>query len=210
MRKLRYIVELDPPRPRLRRRRRPLRRRPGGDRARARSTDSWWSSADPPADFATTLFDALLAERRRAPPSRRASPRVGPDTVAKILFTSGSTGQPKGVVNTQRMLCSNQQAHRRRCGPSSRSGRRWSSTGCPGATPSAATTTSTWCCATAARSTSTTGKPAPGLDRDARCDNLREVSPTLYFNVPRGFDMLLPLLERDARAPRRLLPRARR
>ena len=37
-----------------------------------------------------------------------ACARVGPDTIAKILFTSGSTGRPKGVVNTQRMLCSNQ------------------------------------------------------------------------------------------------------
>src|SRR2546421_1456012 len=35
--------------------------------------------------------------------------KVGPDTVAKILFTSGSTGTPKGVINTQRMLCANQQ-----------------------------------------------------------------------------------------------------
>ncbi|TMH85835.1 MAG: feruloyl-CoA synthase [Betaproteobacteria bacterium] len=41
------------------------------------------------------------------------------------------------------------------------------------------------------------GKPAPGLvETSAR--NLREISPTIYFNVPRGFDLLLPFLERDA------------
>ena len=39
----------------------------------------------------------------------RAHASVGPDTIAKILFTSGSTGRPKGVINTQRMLCANQE-----------------------------------------------------------------------------------------------------
>ncbi len=38
-----------------------------------------------------------------------AQSAVGPDTIAKFLLTSGSTGQPKAVINTQRMLCSNQQ-----------------------------------------------------------------------------------------------------
>jgi len=48
--------------------------------------------------LATTPTDAVEA----------ADDRVGPDTIAKFLFTSGSTGMPKAVINTQRMLCCNQ------------------------------------------------------------------------------------------------------
>lgn len=54
------------------------------------------------------LFDQLLAGRVTAAVAE-ANSRVGPDTVAKLLFTSGSTGTPKGVITTQRMLCCNQQ-----------------------------------------------------------------------------------------------------
>ena len=64
----------------------------------------------------------------------------GPDTIAKLLFTSGSTGIPKGVINTHRMLCSNQ-AMLGTAGRSSPRSRRCSSTGSRGATRSAATTT---------------------------------------------------------------------
>src|SRR5204862_6673448 len=55
-----------------------------------------------------TAFDALL---HTAPTARvdAAHATVGPDTIAKFLFTSGSTQQPKGVITTQRMLCANQQ-----------------------------------------------------------------------------------------------------
>ncbi len=55
-----------------------------------------------------TSLDGLLA-RHATSEVDRAHGRVGPDTVAKILFTSGSTGRPKGVITTQRMLCSNQE-----------------------------------------------------------------------------------------------------
>ncbi len=57
--------------------------------------------------FDTVDFADLLAT---APTDavEAADVRVGPDTIAKFLFTSGSTGMPKAVINTQRMLCCNQ------------------------------------------------------------------------------------------------------
>ena len=57
--------------------------------------------------FDTIDFADLLAT---APTEavEAADARVGPDTIAKFLFTSGSTGMPKAVINTQRMICCNQ------------------------------------------------------------------------------------------------------
>jgi len=150
--------------------------------------------ANPPAGMKTTSFAAL----RKTPGAEvdQAFAAVGPDTIAKFLFTSGSTGEPKGVINTQRMLCANQQAivqvwpFLTDAPPVVVDWLPWNHT-------FGANHNFNMVLANGGTLYIDDGKPMPGLI-EKTVANLREVSPTIYFNVPRGFDALIPYLERDA------------
>jgi feruloyl-CoA synthase len=120
-----------------------------------------------------------------------------PDTVAKILFTSGSTGLPKGVINTQRMLTSNQRAIEV-CWPFLRDRPPVVLDWLPWSHTFGANHNFNMVLFHGGTLYVDDGKPTPDLVRRT-VQNLLDVSPTLYFNVPRGFDMLLPFLEKDAK-----------
>ena len=153
------------------------------------------ASGSPPEGMHCTAFADLLATRATAKVAAAAA-AVGPDTVAKILFTSGSTGLPKGVINTQRMLCSNQQMIRQ-CWPFLDEAPPVLLDWLPWNHTFGGNHNLTLVLRTGGSLYIDGGKPAPGLIEQTVA-NLREVSPTIYFNVPAGYAMLLPYLEKDA------------
>ena len=153
----------------------------------------------------TSLTD-LTGTHPTAEVERRYAEQT-PDSVVKILFTSGSTGHPKGVVTTNRMLCANQQMMRQvwpflaEDPPVLLDWLPWSHTfgGSHNLNMVLANRGSLWI---------DDGRPAPGLlERTLR--NLGEVSPTIYFNVPAGYAALVPALEQDAELAERFFARLR-
>jgi feruloyl-CoA synthase len=143
----------------------------------------------------TVAFADMLA----TPPTAEvdaAHAAVGPDSIAKFLFTSGSTKLPKGVINTQRMLCANQQQILQ-CFPAL------------GETPPVLVDWLPWNHTFGGNHNVglviynggtlyiDEGKPTPThIGETLR--NLREVAPTVYFNVPKGFEEIANALEHDA------------
>ena len=149
-----------------------------------------------PSRAGALLFDALLSSAPDIPAEvERAREAVGPDHISKFLLTSGSTGMPKAVIHTQRMMCSNLQMIMQNLPflteepPVLVDWLPWNHTF--GGNHNYGITL--WNGGTLYIDE---GKPTrDGFAHTLR--NLREVSPTVYFNVPRGFEELALALERD-------------
>jgi feruloyl-CoA synthase len=124
-----------------------------------------------------------------------AAARVGRETVAKYLFTSGSTGMPKAVINTHGMLCANAQM-KRQVAPILADEPPLMVDWAPWNHTAGGNSNFNLILHNGGTLYIDPGKPTPGLF-DASLKILRRISPTIYFNVPRGYELLIPHLEAD-------------
>lgn len=122
--------------------------------------------------------------------------KTGPDTVAKFLFTSGTTGSPKAVIQTQRMLCANQQQVLN-CFAFMKSERPVFVDWAPWNHTASGNKVFYMTIYNGGTYYIDHGKPTPSAMAET-IKNLREISPTWYFNVPAGYEMLLEAMENDA------------
>jgi len=149
---------------------------------------------NPLGDRKTTLFSDLLGAPDDASVGA-AHEAVTPDTIVKFLFTSGSTGSPKAVINTHRMLCSNQAML---------------ASGFAFVTdePPVVVDWLPWSHTFGSNHNFNMvltyggslyideGNPTPpGVPKTVR--NLREIAPTIYFNVPKGYEALVAHFRAD-------------
>jgi feruloyl-CoA synthase len=152
-------------------------------------------TADGQTDRPATPLSTLLETRPTQQVAQRFA-RVDSSSIAKVLYSSGSTGIPKGVLNSHGMLCANQQMM----------AQVWPFTE---KTPPVLVDWLPWNHTFGGNHNFNMvlkrggtlyidgGKPVPGLiEQTVR--NLADIAPTIYFNVPAGFAMLLPFLESDA------------
>ena len=148
---------------------------------------------------------AELEDLRPTGAADAANAAVGPDTIAKFLFTSGSTGSPKAVINTQRMLCANQEmvadcfAYMRDEPPIVVDWAPWSHT-------AGGNKVFNMVLYNGGSLYIDDGRPTPA-DIHKTVRNLRDVAPTWYFNVPKGFEELVPHLEAEPELSRRFFSR---
>ena len=152
----------------------------------------------------STRFSELVTTRATRDVDR-VHEGVGPDSIAKFLFTSGSTRLPKAVINTHRMWCANQQQMRQSMPvlaeqpPILVDWLPWNHTF--GGNHNFGLTLYN-----GGTLYIDEGKPTPALIGQT-LRNLREIAPTVYFNVPTGFEAIANAMKSDAVLRRNLLSR---
>jgi feruloyl-CoA synthase len=152
-----------------------------------------------------TALESLMGEADAA--VQRAHQAVTPDTIAKFLFTSGSTRMPKAVINTHRMLSCNQRMYAQ-CYPFLE------------AEPPVLVDWLPWHHTAGGNANMGTvlanggtlyidaGKPTK-TDIGQTVVNLRDIAPTVYYTVPKGLEMLVEEMRLDARLRERFFSRLR-
>lgn len=155
---------------------------------------------------ASTPFAELAATPATAAVDR-AMQATGPDTIVKFLFTSGSTKMPKAVINTQRMWCANQQQMAQSMPVLEEE-------------PPVLVDWLPWNHTFGGNHNFgmvlfhggtlyiDDGKPTPALMHET-LRNLREIAPTVYFNVPTGFEAIANAMKTDTELRRKLLSRVK-
>ncbi len=155
---------------------------------------------------ASTPF-ATLTSAAATPAVDAAMAATGPDTIVKFLFTSGSTKLPKAVINTQRMWCANQQQMAQSMPVLTEE-------------PPVLVDWLPWNHTFGGNHNFglvlyhggtlyiDDGKPVPALIGET-LRNLREIAPTVYFNVPTGFEAIAAAMQTDAALRRNFLSRVR-
>ena len=150
------------------------------------------------ADLASTPATSAVAQAMQA---------TGPDTIVKFLFTSGSTKLPKAVINTQRMWCANQQQMAQ-------------SMPVLAEAPPVLVDWLPWNHTFGGNHNFgmvlfhggtlyiDDGKPTPTLMAET-LRNLREIAPTVYFNVPTGFEAIASAMKTDDALRGKLLSRVK-
>ncbi len=149
----------------------------------------------PPPAMQSLPWSELVATRPTDAVAQSIA-RIEPRTVGKFLFTSGSTGMPKAVINTQEMMCANlamgQMARTRKADDPPAVMLDW----LPWNHTMGGNATFQGNLAEGGTTYIDDGKPLPGLF-DETLRNLRDISPTYFANVPAGYAMLATALERD-------------
>ena len=149
-----------------------------------------------PCEGIKSIAFADLAATRVTKDVEDSIAKITPDTVGKLLFTSGSTGMPKAVINTQAMMCANaammmQVRPRDPHGPQATylDWMPWNHTMGGNALFNPVLTEG-------GTLYIDDGRPMPGMIEET-LRNLREISPTYYANVPAGYAALAAAMEKD-------------